>query len=100
MERCPICRGRIEPNALCSRCGADLKLPLLTATQAQAFTLQAVRCLAEGDFSAAEQQLRSALRLQNNPLTRTLLGFVCDHQFGGQEQEESGGEGGVRSLVS
>ena len=79
MERCPICRGRIVPEAQCGRCGADLTLPLQAEAEAIKLTQKALCYIEKDDFHSAEQLLNQALALKIDPLPQTLLTFIKTH---------------------
>ncbi|MCF6356082.1 MAG: hypothetical protein L3J26_13455 [Candidatus Polarisedimenticolaceae bacterium] len=76
MERCPICRGRIMPDAQCGRCGADLTLSLQAETEAVRLTKKALCHIEEDDIHNAEKLLNRALALKNDPLPQALLVFI------------------------
>ncbi len=82
MERCPICRGRIVPEAQCGRCGADLTLPLQAETEAIKLIQKALCCIEEDDFHSAEQLLKQSLLLKSDPLPQALLMFARAHVQG------------------
>ncbi len=76
MQRCPICRGRINDNAECQRCGADLSLAQQAREQAESLTRQALKLIAWGEFTQAESLLTKAQLLEYSPFNQHVLGFV------------------------
>jgi hypothetical protein len=80
MERCPICRARLNGQWLCPRCGSDLSLPLKIEQRVQLLEKNAVIRVAAGEMEQAEQVLDEALRLKPTPLVRVLLRFVRENQ--------------------
>ena len=80
MERCPICRARLNGKWLCPRCGSDLSLLLKIERRVRLLEKNAVIRVAAGEMEQAEQVLDEALRLKPTPLARVLLRFVRENQ--------------------
>ena len=78
MERCPICRARLNGKSLCPRCGADLSLPQEIEQRVQELEINAVMRIAAGQRERAARVLGEALRLKSTPLARVLQRFVRD----------------------
>ncbi|NOZ54416.1 MAG: hypothetical protein GXP08_15005 [Gammaproteobacteria bacterium] len=77
MERCPICRGRLDKvTLLCGRCGANLEWAELAQSNAKIVTKQAVASLLQGHLVQAEHLLVQAQSLEDSPFVRQLLGFI------------------------
>jgi hypothetical protein len=80
MQRCPICRARLNGQSLCPRCGSDLSLPLKIQQRVQRLERDAVKRIAADEPARAEALLVEALRLQPTALARVLLGFVREQR--------------------
>ncbi len=80
MERCPICRSRLNGKWLCPRCGSDLSLPLKIEQRAQLFEQNAVIRIAAGEMEQAERVLDEAMSLKSTLLLRVLQMFVRANQ--------------------
>ena len=76
MERCPICRGRVNNACQCQRCGADLGVVCEARNEAEAFIRRAIACMAEEEFRQAEYWLKASLTLERSLFGHQLLGFV------------------------
>ncbi|HFE38227.1 MAG TPA: hypothetical protein ENK06_07395 [Gammaproteobacteria bacterium] len=76
MERCPICRGRINEAMQCCRCGADLQLASQTQNDAERLTERAMDCLCLGDFEQARKLLLKVVALRDSVFIRQLLAFT------------------------
>jgi len=76
MDRCPICRGRLDTEAQCQRCGADLSLVIQTHNKAEDLSSQAIKQMADGKFIQAQHLLEQALALEHSPFRQQLLEFV------------------------
>ncbi|MEA3411798.1 MAG: hypothetical protein U9R74_09685 [Pseudomonadota bacterium] len=76
MERCPVCRARLNGNPECRRCGTNLSQPILIEQRSDSLTRLAVNRLATLEPVEAANALEQALTLKTDPLTRALLGFV------------------------
>jgi len=76
MERCPICRARLQEGPVCSRCGTDLSVLLSIETQAEALERQAVVLLSAGNLIEAQRVAKQALQFRRNPLVLALAGFL------------------------
>lgn len=72
MERCPACRGRLGAESVCPRCGCDLSLVLRAREEARRLIVSALRCLAAGRRVLARVQVKEAVLLRNDPLTRAI----------------------------
>ena len=70
MERCPGCRGRLNAEPACPRCGCELGLVRRAEAQAQQRLAQALQAWAQGDAQQARAQVQAALRLVHSPLAR------------------------------
>ena len=79
MERCPVCRARLNDGPVCRRCGTDLTLALLIEARAEQLVREAVQCMARHDWPGAEHAVQEALRLRQGSFARTLLGFIQQH---------------------
>ncbi|MCG5538316.1 MULTISPECIES: hypothetical protein [unclassified Halorhodospira] len=83
MNRCPNCRARTEEHTEhCRRCGMELALLRRTERAAEQWLQEAVRRLAAGEPSAAEQALQRARTLQPDPLAVQLIGFLRSRATG------------------
>jgi predicted amidophosphoribosyltransferase len=60
-NRCPVCQARFRGSRICSRCGADLELPMLLAVEAWQLRQAARQALDAGDV---EQALGLAIKAQ------------------------------------
>lgn len=76
MDRCPNCSARYRGGNNCRRCGMALGELLRIDAAAQYYRQQAVAALLAQDTSAARWHCRRALGMQEDRLTRALLGFV------------------------
>jgi tRNA(Ile2) C34 agmatinyltransferase TiaS len=76
MERCPVCRARLDAKTECRRCGTDLSRLILIERQADSLTRRAVARFTTLEPAEAARALEQASRLKTDPLTRALLGFV------------------------
>ena len=76
MERCPVCRARFNGDAVCYRCSAELGDLLSLETQANFWACQAVRQLAAGHLTGAEQSAVQMCRIHYTPTAGVLLGFI------------------------
>jgi len=72
MDRCPICRARLEGAATCRRCRAELGSALAAAAAAVALEGRAMACLALGQPLQATRLLQRARRLRASPQARML----------------------------
>jgi len=81
MERCPICRARLNGKWLCPRCGSDLSLLLKIEQRVQLLEQNAVMRVAKGEMEQAERVLDKALGLKPTPLARLLLRFVLENHY-------------------
>lgn len=76
MQNCPACRARYKGQPMCTRCGADLTLPLLSEQQAMELLRQAVQYLSNKDYSRAAIALQQARLLKQTPLAIALDEFL------------------------
>lgn len=76
MERCPVCRARLNGNPECQRCGTSLAQPIAIEQRAESLTRLAVNRFTTLEPADAADALEQALTLKSDPLTRALLGFV------------------------
>ncbi len=75
MERCSVCKGRLKDNT-CSRCGADLAIPLTIEQQAASKLHQALEQLSIGNLEGAVLEIERSLQLKREPLALALYGFI------------------------
>ncbi len=78
MDRCPICRGRINNNAECQRCNADLLLLLQTEKEAKRLSHQAFNCISNGKYIRAETLLNASQFLYFSHFNQNVLVFIQD----------------------
>ncbi len=76
MERCPICRGRLDAEAQCQRCGAELALAVKARNEAKNLTSQAIKLMTDGEFIQAEHLIEQTLALEHSQFKQQLLEFV------------------------
>jgi len=76
MERCPICRGRLDAETQCRRCGADLTLASQTQAEAESLTSQAIKQMLDDNFVQSKHFLEQSLALEHNSFNHQLLKFV------------------------
>ncbi len=67
--QCPVCRAAFRGDSVCSRCGADLSMPMLAAAKAYKLRQSAVSQLAEGNLKAADERIRKSKRLMNSKIS-------------------------------
>jgi len=72
MERCPICRARLNETTTCRRCRAELGSAQAAEALARRLEGRAMHRLAIGDDDAAARLLRRSLRLHASPQARDL----------------------------
>ena len=75
MDRCPICRGRINENEECKRCGAALSLLIQIEQQVNELTSQALWHIGNSQFTQAKLLLEEAQLLRHSPFQQ-VLGFI------------------------
>lgn len=73
LERCPLCRARLQGLSTCQRCGADLMIPIRIEGEAHGRYLHCVALAMEGDIEAARLAADQAMHLKAQPL----FGFWC-----------------------
>lgn len=76
MERCPVCRARLDGKTQCRRCGTDLSQPIAIELRAESLTRLAVTRFTTLEPAEAAKALEQASKLKTDPLTRALLGFI------------------------
>ena len=76
MQNCPACRARYKGQSICTRCGTDLSLPLLSEQQATEQLRRAVQYLSNKDYNCAAIALQQAQQLQQTPLAIALDKFL------------------------
>lgn len=76
MERCPVCRARLQGQALCPRCGTDFSLALCARDEAGRLLACAVDAWARGDAACASRQAAAALALHRTPVAATLAALL------------------------
>ncbi|VAW56040.1 hypothetical protein MNBD_GAMMA07-944 [hydrothermal vent metagenome] len=76
MDRCPICHGRINDNAECKRCNADLLLLIQTEIEAKRLTHEAFNCLLSGKYIQAEAFLSASQLLCFSQFKQNVLEFI------------------------
>lgn len=76
MQNCPACRARYKGQTMCTRCGTDLTLPLLSEQKAMEQLRRAVQCLSNKDYTCAVIALQQAQQLQQTPLAIALDKFL------------------------
>lgn len=77
MQRCPVCRARLNSKTDCRRCGSDLHLAIAMEKKAQEFFQQALQELQSADKVAAKSSLQSAVLIHNKPLYQHLLNCIA-----------------------
>ncbi|MFK5969417.1 MAG: hypothetical protein QM487_04750 [Candidatus Marithrix sp.] len=75
MERCAICKGRLQEN-ICSRCGADLTMLLTIEQQTNNQLNNALIQLSKGNLEQAKLAVEKSLQLKREPLTVALYDFI------------------------
>ncbi len=76
MERCPICRGRMNDKAQCKRCGAELCFVIQARNEAENLTQQAIKQIESDEYAKAEHFLGLALALEHSPIRSEMLAFT------------------------
>ncbi len=76
MSRCPICRGRINDEHQCKRCGADLVSVNQIENQAGERLSQAIKDISDNKLAHAEQLLEQVLTLKRSDFAQNILAFV------------------------
>ena len=76
MERCPICKARLQKGTTCPRCGADISIPLDIERQSEILLNNALKQLKTGNISAAKQAVEQSIQLKAQPLGIALRGFL------------------------
>ena len=75
MERCTICKGRLQAN-VCSRCGADLTILLTIEQQTNNQLNNAIIQLSKGNLQQAKLAIKNSLQLKREPLAVALYDFI------------------------
>lgn len=76
MERCPLCRARLEPDPVCPRCGADHRSAQAAEAQAKRCLLDALAARTVGDLGTAQAYARQALALHRTPLNEIVARWL------------------------
>ncbi|MBI4753910.1 MAG: hypothetical protein HY778_00480 [Betaproteobacteria bacterium] len=78
MDRCPACRGRLDENQVCGRCGCDFSLARRAEEQARRIAGLAVRAWARGERAQARAWAQRSLSLHRSGLAQAVLMLVED----------------------
>ncbi|WP_457576882.1 hypothetical protein [Desulfomarina sp.] len=78
MERCPVCRRRLNDDDVCGRCGADLTVLQAIEEHAGCCRHLAMKNLAAGDYGVAADFAEKSLRLRKTAFSVALSGFCAE----------------------
>jgi len=81
LERCPICRGRVNDEAQCKRCNADLSFVIQAKKDAEDLTQRAITQMEREKYANAERSLVLALSLEHSDIRSKMLAFVRYEQI-------------------
>lgn len=77
MNRCPICRGRVdEISSRCTRCDMNLSYLIQIEKDCRYYCYWAIQCMLEDEQEKARACAALALNLMSTPFTRALSQFV------------------------
>jgi hypothetical protein len=77
MERCPVCKARLQGAEECPRCGLELRLPLKIQADARALDARVLAALAAGDPATARALAKGAQALESTPLRARMVRFAA-----------------------
>lgn len=80
MERCPICRARLQQAEVCPRCGSELATVLQVEKQAAQCQQQVRDLLYAYDYEQAHQAAQQALQLKYDKFLALVYHFLCEHK--------------------
>lgn len=77
MERCPICRARLQQTETCPRCGSDLTAVLQVEKQAAQRRQQVRTLLYAYEYEQAQQAAQQALELKYDKFLALVYHYLC-----------------------
>ncbi len=76
MERCPICKARLNETSVCPRCTTDLSLLLSVEQHAEDLSSKSLMLLGAGQLSEAIETVEQSIQLKCDPLALQLREFL------------------------
>lgn len=76
LERCPVCRSRLNDSPVCNRCGSDLSPLVAILAESRRQFFHSVACVLKEDLAGAMSALQKAEVLKSMPLIKCWRAFL------------------------
>jgi hypothetical protein len=81
MERCTVCRARLNDGPLCRRCGSDFSLVLAAQARMHALFSESLCLWQQGHAATALALAGQAVMLKTEPVLLAWRDYLIDHQL-------------------